>query len=328
MAFVCAVLYSGLFASSEDWIELGDVEKQAVLEVIDSALVKHSTNTDRGWCKARIDTHQPVDQRIVELELSWSDTRVGVQVRDATQFVLSQGPVGPVEVVSTFGSKEYWVYHPHPKVNTLTGYGGTKLRTLPTIYECRPHRMWLSFSRDGNPMLSHRSLITGKSSVMVLRESASQRIRIRKESMTLEFDDDCAYSPVLFELHMDNKDTPESGRIPIRQKYDVVQDKHGVWYCRTMQSSVWLQGQHKPAQITRIEIMAFDSAPGPDQMKLDYKSIGARADTKVTSFIPGRAGSWTYGRAEHSDVAESALRELSKSLRDRGFASSSGGVVP
>ena len=257
------------------------------------------------------------------VELSWSDARTGMQIRDATEYVLREKPRGEIEVVYTFGPKEYWYLHSYHAVNTLTGKGGTELQGVDQQLDCRPHSFWLSILQGRGPELSHLNFIRKREYCQLYRSEDGKRIRIQNGAMVFEFAVESDYCPVLFETNMNVQGVPQGGKKPIRETYEVAQDAHGVWYCKSMVRSRWKQGLDKDPLTRHVAtIVEYDSDPPPERMRLDYKSIGARSDTMVTSFIPGRSGSWKYGKgaAGENSGEEDALRQSSQRLRERGFA--------
>ncbi len=316
-----AFLLSGKLAQSE-WIELEGAEREALYGVVLAAQEAHWKNSQRGWCRAHIDDRS-ITERILEIELSWSDSRVGVQVRDATEHVLHGKPVEEITEVNTYGSRECWFYSPHHAVNSMTGFGGKDLRKIRGQYDCRPRQMWLSILGGQAPEMSHLNLIRKQESCKLYRSENPPRIQIRTSTMVFEFAADQDYSPVLFECHMNHKGLPKNGKRPIRETYKVARDSHGVWYCKSVELTMWVEGlDQKPKTGILATIVEYDSDPPSERMRLDYKTIGANSETKVSSYVPGHTGSWKYGKGTPGDASqeEKALRQASERMQDRGFS--------
>lgn len=304
------------------WIELEGVDRETQYAVAMAALESHWKHTERGWCRVHLDTRS-LDERIIEIEISWSDSRVGIQTRDATGHVLQGKPLGVIESIKTYGPKECWAFSPYHTVNSLSGWGGRELRKLSSDMKCCPHDMWLSIYRGQIPEWTHRKLMQPIEDCKLFRSSDEKRIRMQKGVMVLEFDVASDYSPVLFETNMNVVGLPVQGRFPLREIYEVGQDTHGVWYCKSTEKISWGQGlDQDPDSHLKVSVMEYDSDPPPEKMRLDYKSIGAIDSTKVTSYIPGRSGSWKYGKGKDDKSAdeEAALRAASKRMLERGFS--------
>ena len=137
-----------------------------------------------------------------------------------------------------------------------------------------------------------------------------------------EFDEESDYSPVLFEIDMKETGIPKAGKRPTREAYEVARDSRGVWYCKTATDTTWDKGLDQEPHIRIIPVVEYDSAPPPERMRLDYKTIGANSETKVSSYVPGHTGSWKYGMGTLGDASqeEKALRQASERMQERGFS--------
>lgn len=304
-------------SASAEWVEITGSDRDAEYQVVTAALESHWKHAERGWCRVHVDTG--VDLRgILEIETCWADSRVGVQIREAHQ----GKPIGPVEVIHAYGPKESWTYYPAPSVNSMTGYGGIQIRQIDPQYETRPHRTWHSTTLSDKPGLTHLNMIKANPGSRLFRSTDRNHVRVQYGPHSIDFDVASNYSPVLFQRYMEVVGSPRPGRIPMKKEYGIARDRHGQWYCNSMTVTEWPQGMDEPSIASRIyTVLEYDSNPSPERMRLDYKSIGASPDTKVTSFVPGRSGSWEYGRGggNQVDIEENQLRELSKKQRERGF---------
>lgn len=321
LRFITAVvtILSSTAAHSEDWAEVTGTEKIGLHSLIESALEVHWSDTSKGWCRATVNL-EALDGRILEVDYSWSGSDLGMVLRDATAHRKSNAPVSEPFQICVFGAKESWVFYPHPKVNSLEGDGGKRLRTPGPYMDCRPHSIWLTSFGGQHPQFAIHKLFSDRVRSKLYQSPDSRRIQYRSNGMVIEFDRLADFSPVLFENHMDVVGV-KRGYTPTREVYEVAQDSRDVWYCKHAETWTWRRGRSEaPDHRVVVDVLEYQSSPPKEVMRLGYNTIGANAETKVIARIPGRSGTWRYGKGESErDVEERMLRAASDKQRVRGF---------
>ena len=256
-----------------------------------------------------------------EVELCWDKTRTGLKVLGSASVAGSTAQ--PAEMLAVYGEKEQWIYD--KMSNRVLGYGNSHPKVLPRMYDCRQHVIWLTIMGSATPELTHLGLLRRMKAVQLqVFRSDDERLRFKTDEVLIEFDLRSGFSPVLFELHLDPRVRQDSKTSnPVREKYEVAKDKHGVWYCKSLTRSLWRKGIDSDPSIQQVMMVhEYDSHPPREKLRLDYQTLGAPAGTPISSFIQGRSGSSFYG-LDHSGIAQAegaALSELGRKMQTRGFA--------
>ena len=312
---MCTLLFTSDLRS--EWVVLPPGEGAQLVAIAESTLESLRSETERGWCRALVGTN-------TELELCWDKDRVGVRastVNDANHELheLQRS----LDLIASYSNREQWVFF--EKSQTLFGYGGKQSQRLRPDYDCRQHSVWLTMMGSSIPEMTHLGQIRAmKTEGLEVSRFDESRIRISSGGSMIEFDLRLGFCPVLLEFQMDMEKVwdPKLAR-PIREKYDVAQDAHGVWYCKAVTRTIWEKGGGgNPKPYRLMEIVEYDSNPPVEQFRLDYKTLGLPIGTPVRSNVPGKAGVWAYGRESEgrTQVDGEMCRKLGVKMQSRGFS--------
>lgn len=264
-----------------------------------------------------------MDNGTAEAELCWDGEQFGFDVH-RHEFDEQDHLVRPeTRLCGCFTPGALWSYTDN--LNRLVGRAAHRFSGLWDDYDARPRRIWLSPLWPGQKSHCEMMLWMQPHDMRVLK-SAGGRIRFQTVEWTLELDPARGFSPVMSEFQTRLDEMPERHRAlasPTMDACDVARDRHGVWYCRRVEESLWREGGGGDPSVKVFEVLEYDSDPPAERMRLTYETLGVPSGTRVDSTIPERKGRWLYGREEEGSTAEESarFREIGEELRSRGFAS-------
>jgi hypothetical protein len=316
-------------AASGEWTPIPEHEVPQVLQLAESALETQWNACSRGWCKG-ITHHSPQSDGSggpMEIEVAWDKQNV------CLLFYRCEIPISvPPKFHSTLDDVQLYTPHVVWSYSRVADMFFGNKRTSSTFipeWDIRPQEHWLKVSNSQTNHREHLEMM--KKRGIHGSRSDDGRVQIYARGFRMEFDTRFGFGLVLFEYAMETNELldAEKTTIPERYRYELASDAHGVWYCKDVMHWYWpAGGGGDPVDNHIMTISAYDSAPPPEKMRFDYKSMPIPLDTRVISMIPGKSGQWVFGKEKGggAEIEGARFRNLGNQMRTRGFSHAERGM--
>jgi hypothetical protein len=321
MCRACQVvmMLAGMYVTgaAAEWRAVSQEEAVKLRAVMESALTSHWERCRRGWCRGTTIFFE--DEQ--DFTCWWDGDRVGMEVT-AVRPVGDRDPLNsPTQQhLSLYLPNEHWVYKPEQQL--CRGNGGVMAQRLPDEFDVRPQKFWLTIL-GSSPKFSHLNLLrflTDRGIDFQIVVDETGLVAFDAEGGRLVLDPQRGFAPVLYESGLKRGDDKST---PLREAYELAQDRHGEWYCRRRVHTRWRNGlDQAPTIFAPAEVVEYDSRPAPELLRLSFESLKLPVGTRVESSVRSRPGTWAVGREKEGlgAVTEERLRVLGKTMRTRGFA--------